>query len=365
MYDVVVVGAGPAGIAAAFRCANSGLDTLLLEKQKFPKKKVCDGLMGPIARGLIEQELGEIPGAILSDPPYVEAVEIVVHGSGTFRFEEHIPLLWREDFDYWMVQQAQPSGFELREDRQFIGLTETQDGYRLRISGGESEESIETRFVIGADGAVSRVRQAIFPDLQFGLISQGIDCWHGEIDLSPGVYRAFYDPQVGGLLGFSLHVKDGVIVVSYAAHRGNLAPIIRWTRDLLKTHYRLEVEGEPVWKGRCMSPDMAGEIASARFIPAKGNVLLVGDAGGFMMPVGEGIGPGFKSGLLAADAAVAALQGEGNAQRYYLKALEPMIAALGRAHMVEEDAFDAAEKGGDALLQHLKASRSEDFHLKY
>jgi len=33
--------------------------------------------------------------------------------------------------------------------------------------------------------------------------------------------------------------------------------------------------------------------------------------------------------------------------------------------MVEKDAFNAAEKGGDALLQHLKASRSEDFHLNY
>jgi flavin-dependent dehydrogenase len=365
VYDVVIVGAGPAGIAAAFRCAKSGLDTLLLEKQKFPRKKVCDGIMGPIARGLIKQELGEIPDAILSDPPYVEVVEIVVHGSGIFQFEEHIPLLWREDLDYWMVQQAQTSGFELREDRQFIGMAETQDGYRLRISGGEIEEAIEARFVIGADGAVSRVRQAIFPDLHFGLISQGIDCWHGEIDLSPGIYRAFYDPQVGGLLGFSLHVKDGVIVISYAADRGNLAPIICWTRELLESHYRLKIKGEPVWKGRCMSPDMAGEIASARFIPAKRNVLLVGDAGGFMMPVGEGIGPGFKSGLMAADAVVAALHEEGNAQRHFQKSLQSMITALGKAHMVEKDAFNAAEKGGDALLQHLKESRSEDFHLNY
>ena len=43
--DVIVVGAGPAGSAAAFHCASAGLDVLLLEKSEFPRDKVCgDGL---------------------------------------------------------------------------------------------------------------------------------------------------------------------------------------------------------------------------------------------------------------------------------------------------------------------------------
>jgi flavin-dependent dehydrogenase len=365
MYDVAVVGAGPAGIAAANHCAGAGLQTLVIEKRAFPRAKVCDGLMGPIARGLITGEFGEIPGSILADPPYVEAVETIVPGCGVCRFEERIPLLWRKDLDDWMLHQARANGVEVREGRQFVGLAAIDRGYRLRVAAGEKQERIEARFVVGADGAVSRVRGAIFPGLQFRLLSQGMDCWQGEIDLSIDVYREFFDPQAGGLLGFSLHCKDGLIVISYAAERGNLSLVIQWTQTLLEESYGLRVEGDPEWKGRCMSPDMAGELASGRFVPAKGNVLLAGDAGGFMLPVGEGIGPSFKSGLLAADAIVAALQRGGEAEQTYLDMLEPMLAAFGHAHEVEIGAYAAAEAGGEALFEHLNATRGRDFHLDY
>jgi flavin-dependent dehydrogenase len=365
MYDVVVVGAGPAGIAAANRCAGEGLQTLVIEKRIFPRAKVCDGLMGPIARGMIAQELGEMPDAILADPPYVKAVETIVPGYGVCRFEERVPLLWRKDLDDWMLQQARGGGVEVREGRQCIGLSAIHGGYGLRVAAGEREERIEARFVVAADGAVSRIRQAVFPEAQFRLLSQGIDCWQGEIDLSADVYREFFDPLAGGLLGFSLHIKDGLIVISYAAERGNLGPVVQWTRTLLEVSYGLRTGGVPEWKGRCMSPDMAGELASRRFVPARGNVLLVGDAGGFMLPVGEGIGPSFKSGLLAGEAIIAALRQGGWAEQPYLDLLDPMLAAVGHAHDVEIGAYAAAEAGGEALFDHLNATRGRDFHLDY
>ena len=55
MADVIVVGAGPAGSAAAKRCAEYGLDTLILEKRRLPRDKVCSGMiMGPAAHTLIK-----------------------------------------------------------------------------------------------------------------------------------------------------------------------------------------------------------------------------------------------------------------------------------------------------------------------
>ncbi|MFW9845803.1 MAG: FAD-dependent oxidoreductase, partial [Candidatus Thorarchaeota archaeon] len=42
-YDVIVVGAGPAGSIAAHDCAKAGLRTLLLEKWKLPREKPCGG----------------------------------------------------------------------------------------------------------------------------------------------------------------------------------------------------------------------------------------------------------------------------------------------------------------------------------
>jgi flavin-dependent dehydrogenase len=365
MYDVVIVGAGPAGVAAASRCVGAGLKTLVLDKRNFPRRKVCDALMGPIALGMIEGEFGEIPAAVLADPPYVEAVETIVHGFGVCRFEQTIPLVWRKDLDHWMVQQLKSNGVEVWEGHQFVGLSKIDGHYRLRVAAGDEEKLIEANFVIGADGAVSRVRGAICPDLPFRLLSQGMDCWEGEIDLSDDVYREFFDPQAGGLLGFSLHRKDSLITVSYAAERGELAQVVKWTRELLEGSYGLRIEGDPVWEGRCMSTDMAGELASGKFVPAQGNVLLVGDAGGFMLPVGEGIGPSFKSGLLAGDSILAAHESGEDADQVYFENLEPMLLAFGKAHEVENGAFEAAEAGGEALFEHLNATRGRDFHLDY
>ncbi|MFC2019578.1 FAD-dependent oxidoreductase, partial [Chloroflexota bacterium] len=66
MWDVIVVGAGPAGSAAAKRCAEHGLNTLVLEKRRPPRDKVCSGMiMGPLAHTLINQEFGHLPREVL------------------------------------------------------------------------------------------------------------------------------------------------------------------------------------------------------------------------------------------------------------------------------------------------------------
>lgn len=365
MYDVVVVGAGPAGVAAANRCKGAGLRTLVLDKATFPRRKNCDGLMGPIAIELIEGEFGEIPSSVLADPPNIIAIETIVHGIGSFRFEDSSPLLWRKNLDYWLVQQLKANDVELREGQQFVGLRRMNDHYRLRIDTGDEVELIETKFVVGADGAVSRVRESIFPGLDFRMLSQGMDIWEGEIDTSSDVYREFFNPEAGGLLGFSLQRKDGLITVSYVARQGNLSPVVNWCHEVLRENYGFKIEGDPVWEGRCMSPDMGAEISSGRFAPAGGKVLLAGDAGGFMMWAGEGIGPSFKTGLLAAESIIADVKDGVDADQLYLSKLEPMLKAFGEAHEVEKSIYEAAKGGGEALFEHLQATRGGEFNFDY
>jgi flavin-dependent dehydrogenase len=365
MYDVVIVGAGPAGVAAAKRCHEAGLQTLIIDKQNFPRRKACDGLMGPIAIELIEAEFGKIPRSVLADPPRIKAIETHVHGIGSFQFEDSSPLLWRINLDHWLVKQLKARDVELREGQRYVGLKRVNSHYRLRVEVGDEIELIETKFVIGADGVVSRVRGAIFPGLRFRMLSQGMDIWEGEINTSPDVYREFFNPEARGLLGFSLQRKDGLITVSYVALQGKLSPVVAWCQKVLKGGFGLRIEGDPVWEGRCMSPDMGAELASGRFQPAKGNVLLAGDAGGFMMWAGEGIGPSFKTGLLAAESIIAAIEIGGDADHLYLSKLEPMLKAFGIAHDVENEIYAAAKGGGQALFDHLKTTRGEEFNLTY
>ncbi len=84
-----------------------------------------------------------------------------------------------------------------------------------------------------------------------------------------------------------------------------------------------------------------------------------------MMPVGEGIGPGIKSGLLAAEALSAASESRIPAGDIYLEKISPLISAFGKAFEVAEDMFEAAQAGGETLLQYLDATREQNFHLEY
>ncbi len=82
-WDVIVVGGGPAGSAAAKRCAGAGFQTLLLEKKKLPRVKCCTGMiMSRLAQRAIKEEFGEIPEQALAEPRYLEGYMIYVPGAG-------------------------------------------------------------------------------------------------------------------------------------------------------------------------------------------------------------------------------------------------------------------------------------------
>ena len=101
MADVIVVGAGPAGSAAAKRCAEHGLDTLILEKRRLPRDKVCSGMiMGPVAHTLVKQEFGDIPETVLSQPNHLNGYIFHVPGAGSQNLDNFTPLTWRRNLDY-------------------------------------------------------------------------------------------------------------------------------------------------------------------------------------------------------------------------------------------------------------------------
>ncbi|MFQ6061067.1 MAG: FAD-dependent oxidoreductase, partial [Thermoplasmata archaeon] len=141
MHDVVVVGAGPSGSYAAFRCSRYGLDTLLLEKEKLPRTKACGGA----ASKDIISYLGK------------EVMEVVEHeGQGNHLFfdyreigvlERRALFFRRENFDYFITELAENAGCKVMDRERVTSILVENDSCEVRTE----RRTYSSRIVIGAE----------------------------------------------------------------------------------------------------------------------------------------------------------------------------------------------------------------------
>lgn len=354
MYDVIVVGAGPAGSTVAKRCAEYGLNTLVLEKRRLPRDKVCSGMvLEPVANVIIKQEFGDLPEAILSYPKYLSGVIFHVPGIGCKKVNNLTPLAWRRNLDYWMNQLAQAKGAEIWQDAQVTALKQKERCFLVEIEKDEGRSELEARFVIGADGAISVVRRCLFPELKMSYVQAYQEHFLGELDLDKNYFHSF---RTTGSVSkrFGVIHKDNFFVLSFGGGIGQAKELVMWTKDFLAKNYGFDIGQEPVAKEGCLEPILYRELMSHIFLPAKGNGLLVGDAGGFIMPVIlEGIGLAIWSGILAANSIAKALEFGTEAGEIYLKEVENIISIFKRIQPLVSRIAEETESGGYSLPELL------------
>ena len=182
-FDVAVVGGGPGGSATAKRCAEHGLKTLLLEKRKLPRDKVCTGMiMSDMAQTLIKEEFGEFPREVLTTPPYVNGIVFHMPGVKSRIMEHRMPFAWRRDLDYWMNQKVREVGGKIWDGVHITGFIKS-DKYIVSLQREGRIEEIEVRFVVGADGTTSMVRKSFFPNLKLRYVLIVRECYQSKLDL--------------------------------------------------------------------------------------------------------------------------------------------------------------------------------------
>src|SRR6266699_883532 len=158
VVDVAIVGAGPAGSTCAAFCAAAGLRTLVLEREKFPREKVCGDCINPaswpvLERLELEEEIRNCPHASL------DAVEFIAIGGQKLRID--LPrgdnseiAIKRSLFDNLLLNRARALGAEIREETTLIALDRTvAQNWKIDIV----RETLAARVVVGADGRNSTV----------------------------------------------------------------------------------------------------------------------------------------------------------------------------------------------------------------
>jgi geranylgeranyl reductase family protein len=324
--DVLVIGAGPAGSAAAAALAHAGRDVLLVEARSHPRPKACAEYASPrIAEELAR--LGLADDAWQADALPVrgmrvirghDAVEMTYHDAGGQRPAWGLD---RERFDAALAAHAVASGAHLLErtalhDVHWRGGQDAKGGRVtgavLRTAGGR--QTVRCRWLIGADGARSRTAQRLNVDLgalgrpqRLGLVAHysGVAelADHGEMHVGRGYYIGLA-PLAGGRLNVGMALPlDGDRQSAEERFGAAIAS--------------LPAVGERLRGSRRVTPIRgASPIAHRVRSPAGRGWMLVGDAAGFIDPfTGEGIYRALRSARAAAEALQAGLD-DGAAGRY-------------------------------------------------
>lgn len=147
-FDVAIIGSGPAGASAAYRLAEQGISTVLIEKETLPRYKTCGG--GFVYRGrrrlpydiseVVEREFKQIS-------LYFEDEAMMLT---TKRDVPVISMVMRDDFDSFIIKKAKEKGVLVKDGHKLTGIT-FGDVPVLHTDQGD----VQAKMIIAADGALS------------------------------------------------------------------------------------------------------------------------------------------------------------------------------------------------------------------
>ena len=303
ILDAVIVGAGPAGSATAISLARNGYNVALIDKQQFPREKLCGDFVNPINWPLF-RELG-VEKRILAEAhspvtgfritsPSGESAEALFSGSS--QVPGYGLGLMRARLDDVLLQRASEVGATIKTGCRLRLISKSPAGWKLETSTGESWTA---KMLVGADGRNSGLAKRLGLNKRTGQRSRSVgfqmrfNCAETneriEIHLFPGGYAGF------------INVGRGIATLGLAIDKNALSG-----RDAVASLSERLAEN-PFLK-RILCQYAGGDrLRSAYpvYFPKRRSyaegVLLVGDAARVTEPVsGEGIFFAMTSGILAA-----------------------------------------------------------------
>jgi menaquinone-9 beta-reductase len=313
MLDVLIAGAGPAGSMAAIVLARAGARVLLVDRETFPRDKLCGDTLNPGAlRALASLRLTlpasagrPLSGMTLSGPSAI--VRASYEDAAGFAVRRRV-------LDLWLLEEAMRSGARFEPQLTARHPLVDASGSRPLVKGaaftrsgtGEPQIRLPATITIAADGRGSALGRAA------GLVSHP----RRPRRWAYGTYMSGIDGvgtmgemhiRSGGYIGIA-PIDDGVANVCVVTARKPIArnpvDVIRSVVDRdrrLRARFRLAAMVAPV--------TVLGPLAVNATAPGVEGLLLAGDAAGFVDPMtGDGLNLAMRGGMLAAREALRALE---------------------------------------------------------
>lgn len=301
--DVAIVGAGPAGCAAARECASRGLKVVIVEKKKIPRHKPCSGILVPDSIKMLTTHFGALPPHVLADPPHIHAM----HMHFPDGYVGHVPIdgtiVWRDRLDAWLCGA---SGAEVLDETRMQSFSEKTGAVELFcVKSRGNPFSVHSKIVIAADGAYSDMVRTIDPmhaaKLPWYVALQ--DTYACDCTLEAGFFHFFAFPEISRYP--SAYVKDGLLVMEVVVKLGERAMIAmaRFKNYLWK---KFDVQDDRLV--RRLGCRVAYAAPRGLFCFGTDRVLVAGEASGLLNLFGEGISSALASGIVAGKASVNGIQ---------------------------------------------------------
>ena len=285
--EVIIVGGGPAGSSCARELGRLGMECLVLDKESFPREKLCAGWLTPATVSDLEFHTEDYPHGVLT----FDQLRIHIYGIA-FSLKTTQHSIRRYEFDAWLLER---SGARV-ETHAVKSIESDADGYTI-------DGRYRCRYLVGAGGTRCPVYRNLFRERhprrdELQVVAQELEFEYPWKD--PRCHLWFFRK---GLPGYAWYVpkENGFLNIGV----GGMASRLKSREDHIKRH----------WKRLCDDLDKAGLLTSQIPDPGGysyylhsgadtgrvGNAFIVGDSAGLATTdLGEGIGSAVRSGMLAA-----------------------------------------------------------------
>jgi len=294
MLDVLIIGGGPAGSSLAWALRKSGMDIAIMDKEEFPRQKVCAGWVTPAVMQELNIDLNDYADGRVLQPisgfriSQLGQKQVQSHYSGD-------PVSYgirRIEFDDYLLQRSKA---KLMTGRAFKHMERIDNGWRVN-------DDINAKLVVGAGGHFCPVARAIgskgvsevavaAQEVEFEMTSQQA----AACTIDAEVPELFFTPDLKGY-GWIFRKGDFLNIGLGREDKHKLSSHVQDFVQYLKQQDKIPQDLAEKFNGHAylLYPHAIRDIVID-------NVMLIGDAAGLAYPQsGEGIRPAVESALLAA-----------------------------------------------------------------
>jgi len=287
IYDIIVVGAGPAGSTFAREVAKSNKKILVIDNENIKNKKPCGGLLAPDAQKEFAHYDIVIPSDVLVSPQIfsVKTMDLNTH---LIRYYQRYYLnMDRYKFDKYLVSLI-PKSVNIVNGR-CIDIVKENNIFILKIKNGNGVKLYKSYNIIGADGCASIVRRKFYKDNVYKYMA--IQEWYKCKDKSNSFYSCVFDKKTSSSCSWLIH-KDEYLIYGGAFDLKNSKEMFSKQKERLSKFLNIDLKN--IYKKEACLVYRPKHFCD--FITGKNGAYLIGEAAGFISASSfEGISSAIKS----------------------------------------------------------------------